>query len=79
MLNLDKPQPFERLPRPKTRGVAVSIVQEVYRQNDWDDDAQRRHQLSLKLDEKQLTERSNDELKVILDDFANARMVIFKD
>lgn len=73
-----RPQPpFERLSRPTTRGAAVLIVQDIYRQNDWDDDAQRRHQLSLKLDDKQLTERTNDEIKTILDDFEKARMVIF--
>jgi hypothetical protein len=71
-------QLFDRVPRPKTRGAAVSIVLDVYRQNDWDEDAQRRHQLSLKLEAKQLTERTNDEIKTILDDFEKARMVIFK-
>lgn len=72
-------QTFECLPRPKTRGAAVSIVQDIYRQNDWDNEEQRRHQLSLRLDDKQLTERTNDEIKTILDDFEKARMVIFKE
>lgn len=78
MLNREKPQPFNRPPRPTTRAAAVSIVQDIYRQNDWDGDSQKRHQLSLKLDDKQLTERTNDEIKTILDDFEKARMVIFK-
>jgi hypothetical protein len=67
-----------QIARPITRGAAVSIVQDIYRQNGWNDDAQKRHQLSLKLNDKQLTERTNDEIKTILDDFEKARMVIFK-
>lgn len=72
-------QQTDRPRRPKTKGDAVRIVQEVYQFNDWDDGEQAKHQRSLGLEDKQLTERTNQELKIILDRFEQARMVIFRD
>jgi len=71
-LSIDRPA------RPKTRGAAIATVQDVYRQTDWNADEQRRHQLTLGLEDKQLTERTNEEVKIILDDFEKSRMVIFR-
>lgn len=72
----EQPQ-FNRPTRPTTRGAAIAIVQDIYRQNDWDADAQKRFEASLALEDKQLTERTNEEIKVLIDDFEKSKMLIF--
>lgn len=68
----------EYSPRPKTKAAAVLLVQAVYLDNDWDGDTQARYEANLGLDPKPLTERDNAELKTILNDFENARMILFR-
>lgn len=70
---------FEKVPRPKTKGEAVRQVAEIYEQNDWGRVERMTHQTSLGLEPKLVTLFTVDELRVILDDFERARMILYSE
>jgi hypothetical protein len=65
--------------RPKTKGEARKQIEEIYRLNDWDSDEQRRYQTRMGLEAKPLDEYGIDELRLILKDFEDSRMVLYRD
>jgi hypothetical protein len=73
-----KPEtPNPRIKRPTTRGEAIRLVEQIYRENDWDANEQKRHQRIVGLDDKPLGERENSEIQAILNRFEVSRMVLF--
>lgn len=65
-------------PRPTTRREVRELILETYRDNRWDSSDQVRHQAMLGLEEKLLSDRTNEEYQTIIDDFERSRMVVFR-
>lgn len=64
--------------RPANRREAREQIIQIYAENRWDAREQAVHQAELGLDEKLLSDRSNEEYKTILDAFERSRMIIYK-
>jgi hypothetical protein len=65
--------------RPKNRREAREQIIQVYAENKWDARDIAVHQHDLGLEEKLLSDRTNEEYKTILDAFERSRMIIYRD
>jgi hypothetical protein len=65
--------------RPKNRREAREQIIQVYAENKWDARDIAVHQRDLGLEEKLLSDRTNEEYKTILDAFERSRMIIYRD
>lgn len=68
----------EKLPRPKTRGDAIRQIEEAFRFNRWDASDIARNARLCGLEAKCPADYTNDELKMILDDFEHYGMIIYE-
>ena len=61
-----------------TRREKIDQIRQIYSENKWDHREQAEHQHGLGLDEKILSDRTDEEYKTILDAFERSRMIIYK-
>lgn len=64
--------------RPKTRREAREQIIQTYADNKWDARDIAVHQAGLGLEEKLLSDRTDEEYKTILAAFESSRMIIYK-
>lgn len=64
--------------RPATRGEALRQIEATYVYNKWDESDKARNARLVGLEAKSLLDYTNDELKIILDDFERYGMIIFE-
>jgi hypothetical protein len=64
--------------RPSSRGDAIRQIEETYRLADWKETEARANSLDVGLEPKPLTDYTNEELKIILDNAESHRMIIYE-
>lgn len=64
--------------RPTNRREAREQIIQIYAENKWDSRDMAAHQRELGLEQKLLSDRTNEEYKTILDAFERSRMIIYK-
>lgn len=65
--------------RPKTRAEAKRLIRETFDSNTWDEDEIKRYLKKRKFTDMNWREFSNEDLKLILDDFEKSKMIFFED
>ena len=73
------PSTDHRWRRPSTVKEAVNQILAVYDATDWCDSEAEKHREMLGLERKPLRDYSKDDLKVILADFEDHKMVVYQD
>ena len=64
--------------RPKTKGEAKSLIERTFRFNRWDADEIKRYLKMLRFENMNWKEFESDDLRIILDDFEKAKMILFE-